>query len=51
MLPRPGRLLGRTLGFVGLLALKTGMARRALLVLVGIAVLVVLGLLLLVWAS
>jgi hypothetical protein len=51
MLPRPGRLWGRTLGFVSLLALKTGMARRALLVLVGLAASVALGLLLLVWAT
>lgn len=51
MLPRPGRLLGRTLGFVSLFAIEIGMVRRALLVLVGIAALVMLGLLLLVWAS
>ena len=49
MLPRPSRLLGktlgRTLGFLGSLALKLGMARKALLVLAGVAALVVLGLL------
>jgi len=48
MLPRPSRLLGRTpgrtlelvasLGFVGSLALRLGIARRTLLVLGGIVV-------------
>jgi hypothetical protein len=39
---RPGRLLGRTLGFVGRVALKIGVARRAVLVVVGIVVVAVL---------
>jgi hypothetical protein len=39
---RPGRLLGRTLGLVGRIALKIGVARRAVLVVVGIVVLAVL---------
>lgn len=55
MLPRPGRLLGgmlgRTLGFASSLALRIGLVRRALLVLAGIVALLVLGLLLLAWAS
>lgn len=42
---RPDRLLrrtvGRTLGTVGLLALRLGIARRALLILAGFAALVV----------
>jgi hypothetical protein len=42
MLPRPSRLLGRTLGrtlrLVGLLAMRMGVPRRALLVVGGKAV-------------
>jgi hypothetical protein len=42
-----GRLLGLTLGIEGLLALKLGIARKALLILSGIAALVLVCLLLL----
>jgi hypothetical protein len=51
MLLRPRRLLGRslglTLGIAGLLALKLGIARKALLILSGMAVLVLVCLVLL----
>ena len=47
MLLRPRRLLGRTLGIAGLLALKLGIASKALLILSGIAALVPMCLLLL----
>lgn len=41
-----GRILGLTLGIAGLLALKLGIARKALLILSGIAALVLVCLLL-----
>ena len=47
MLLRPRRLLGKTLGIAGLLALKLGIARKALLILSSIAALVLVCLLLL----
>lgn len=46
---QPRRLLERTLGVVGSLALKLGMARKVLLTLGGIAALVLVCLVLLTW--
>jgi hypothetical protein len=47
-LPRPGRLLGRTLGLVGRVALKIGVTRRMMLTVVGVLAVVILVLSLLV---
>ena len=41
-LPRPGRLLGRTLGLVGRVALKFGVTRRIMLTVVGVLAMVTL---------
>jgi hypothetical protein len=41
-LPRPGRLLGRTLGLVGRIALKVGITRRMVLTVVGVLAIVTL---------
>ena len=41
-LPRPGRLLGRTLGLVGRVALKLGVTRRIMLTVVGVLATVIL---------
>ena len=41
-LPRPGRLLGRTLGLVGRVALKFGVTRRMMLTVVGVLATVIL---------
>ena len=41
-LPRPGRLLGRTLGLMGQVALKLGVTRRMMLALAGALAAVIL---------
>jgi hypothetical protein len=41
-LPRPGRVLGRALGFVGRIMLKVGVTRRLVWVAAGIAAAVIL---------
>ena len=41
-LPRPGRLLGRTLGLVGRVALKFGVTRQMMLAVVGVLATVIL---------
>ena len=41
-LPRPGRLLGRTLGLVGQVALKLGITRRMMLTIAGVLAAVIL---------
>ena len=41
-LPRSGRLLGRTLGLVGRVALKFGLTRRMMLTIIGVLAAVIL---------
>ena len=41
-LPRPGRLLVRTLGLVGRVALKFGVTRQMMLIVVGVLAMVIL---------